>query len=75
MKMLDLLPIGDIDARLLQDLAPALADSFRVPCRIRGRRGSIRSSPFIPSADSTTPPKSCRRCSATPITEHGECWV
>jgi len=35
MKMLDLLPIGDIDAGLLQDLAPALANSFRLPCRIR----------------------------------------
>ena len=35
MKMLDLLPIGEIDARLLQDLAPALANAFRIPCRIR----------------------------------------
>ncbi len=34
MKMLDLLPIGDLDTRLLKSLAPALADSFRVPCRI-----------------------------------------
>lgn len=34
MKMLELLPIGNIDARLLQNLAPALADAFRVPCRI-----------------------------------------
>lgn len=34
MKMLDLLPIGDFDTRLLQNMAPALADSFRVPCRI-----------------------------------------
>ncbi len=38
MKMLDLLPIGDLDARLLKSLAPALADSFRVPCRILDRR-------------------------------------
>ena len=34
MKMLDLLPIGDLDARLLLPLASALADSYRVPCRI-----------------------------------------
>ena len=38
MKMLDLLPIGDLDARLLRSLAPALADSFRVPCRILDER-------------------------------------
>jgi archaemetzincin len=38
MKMLDLLPIGDLDARMLKPLAPALADSFRVPCRILERR-------------------------------------
>jgi len=34
MKTLDLLPIGDLDPRLLMSLAPALANSFRVPCRI-----------------------------------------
>jgi len=34
MKTLDLLPIGDFDPRLLKSLAPALADCFRVPCRI-----------------------------------------
>lgn len=38
MKMLDLLPIGDLDGRLLKVLAPALADSFRVPCRILEQR-------------------------------------
>ena len=38
MKMLELLPIGNLDARLLQNLAPALADAFRVPCRIAGER-------------------------------------
>ena len=36
--MLDLLAVGDIDARMLQDLAPALANSFRIPCRIRDVR-------------------------------------
>lgn len=34
MKTLDLLPIGDLDARLLENLARALARSFRVRCRI-----------------------------------------
>jgi archaemetzincin len=38
MKTLDLLPIGDFDARLLKSLAPALADAFHVPCRLLDRR-------------------------------------
>lgn len=38
MKTLDLLPIGDLDTRLLKTLAPALADCFRVPCRVLDRR-------------------------------------
>ena len=31
---LQLLPIGKLDGRLMQDLAPALADMFGVPCQI-----------------------------------------
>jgi archaemetzincin len=38
MKMVDLLPIGDLDTGLLKAMAPALADSFGVPCRILQRR-------------------------------------
>ena len=38
MKTLDLLPIGNFDERLLREVAPALADAFRVPCRIVGAR-------------------------------------
>jgi len=38
MKMIDLLPVGDLDEQLLYDLAPPLANSFRVPCRIRDLR-------------------------------------
>lgn len=34
MRIVELLPIGKIDERLLMDLGPALADAFRVPCRI-----------------------------------------
>lgn len=34
MKTLDLLPIGDLDGRLLKTLAPALADAYHVNCRI-----------------------------------------
>jgi archaemetzincin len=34
MKTLDLLPIGNLDERLLKTLAPTLAESFRVSCRI-----------------------------------------
>jgi archaemetzincin len=34
MRMLELLPIGNFDERLLRDVAPALADAFRVPCQI-----------------------------------------
>jgi len=38
MKTLDLLPIGDTDARLLKSLAPALGKTFHVSCRILERR-------------------------------------
>jgi len=38
MKTLDLLPIGNFDERLLREAAPALADAFRVPCRILADR-------------------------------------
>src|SRR5277367_1250416 len=31
---LQLLPIGKVDAGCLRDLAPALAETFRVPCEI-----------------------------------------
>jgi len=38
MKMLELLPIGNFDERLLRHVGPALADAFRVPCKIVGPR-------------------------------------
>jgi archaemetzincin len=34
MRIVELLPIGKIDERLLMDLGPVLADVFRVPCRV-----------------------------------------
>jgi archaemetzincin len=34
MKHLQLLPIGKLDGGLLLDLAPAMADTFRLPCEI-----------------------------------------
>jgi archaemetzincin len=34
MKMLDVLPIGDLDEQLLREVAPALADAFHVPCKM-----------------------------------------
>ena len=34
MKLLQLLPIGAFDARILLELAPAMADVFRLPCEI-----------------------------------------
>lgn len=37
-KMLHLLPIGDLDTRLLHDLALPLANSFRIPVRILDER-------------------------------------
>jgi archaemetzincin len=37
MKLLQLLPIGELPAGLLQGLAPALADTFRVPCEVFSR--------------------------------------
>jgi archaemetzincin len=38
MMLLQLLPIGDIDGRLLRELAPALADLFRMPTEVLGTR-------------------------------------
>jgi archaemetzincin len=35
---LHLLPIGKLEGRLLHDLAPALADTFGVPCQIESNR-------------------------------------
>jgi len=34
MKKLDLLPIGDLDERILENLAHGLTESLRVPCRL-----------------------------------------
>lgn len=34
MRVLQLLPIGEFDARLLCDLGPAMAETFRVPCEV-----------------------------------------
>lgn len=38
MKLLQLLPIGDIDGRLLRELAPILANLFHVPTEVLGVR-------------------------------------
>lgn len=37
MKVLQLLPIGNLDGGLLMDLKPALADAFHVPCEVLTR--------------------------------------
>ena len=37
MKLLQLLPVGNIDAALIEGLAPAMAEAFRVPCEIMPR--------------------------------------
>ncbi len=37
MKLLQLLPIGQLPAGLLKTLAPALANTFRVPCEVFSR--------------------------------------
>ena len=37
MKHLQLLPIGKLDGGLLMELAPAVADTFRMPCEILSR--------------------------------------
>jgi archaemetzincin len=34
MKLLQLLPIGDFDGRLLRELGPAMANVFHVPCEV-----------------------------------------
>ena len=38
MKLLQLLPIGDVEGRLLMELAPALAEIYRVPTEILSTR-------------------------------------
>jgi hypothetical protein len=38
MKLLQLLPIGDFDGRLLRELAPILANLFRVPTEVLALR-------------------------------------
>ncbi len=37
MKLLQLLPIGDLAPGLLHELGPVMADTFRVPCEIASR--------------------------------------
>jgi archaemetzincin len=34
MKLLHLLPIGNLDGRLLMELGPAIADAFHMPCEV-----------------------------------------
>lgn len=34
MKLLQLLPVGNVDQGLLRDLCPALEQTFRVPCKV-----------------------------------------
>jgi archaemetzincin len=34
MKLLQLLPIGNLDGHLLMDLGPAIADAFHMPCEV-----------------------------------------
>jgi len=34
MKLLQILPIGNVEDELLKDLRPALAETFRVPCKV-----------------------------------------
>jgi hypothetical protein len=34
MKLLHLLPIGNLDGGLLMELAPALAEIFHIPCEL-----------------------------------------
>jgi archaemetzincin len=38
MKLLQLLPIGELSPGLLRELGPALADTFRVPCEVLSRK-------------------------------------
>jgi archaemetzincin len=38
MKLLQLLPIGDLDDGLVRALAPALADLYRIPCEVSHAR-------------------------------------
>jgi len=58
MKLLQLLPIGDLDGGWLMDLGPALADAFHMPCEVlpcsldsevafHGERQQYHSSEFL----------------------------
>ena len=73
MKLLQLLPIGNCDGRLLTELAPAMANLFRVPTEVlQGRLDP--SSPITPNGSSITLRKFSRKCSATWALIRGVCW-
>ena len=70
MKVLQLLPIGEFDGRLLRELAPAMADMFRVPCEVL--RAAAGSGVRLPRRTATvsTLLRSCRPCRATSSADH-----
>jgi len=72
MKLLHLLPIGNVDDGLMKDLRPAVEETFRVPCKVL-RSGSIPSSPSTASASSITRLNSCTGCRLFLPATPGEC--
>ena len=75
MKMLELLPIGNFDARLLQNMAPALADAFRVPCRIAGVRIDPQFALSHRAPAVSLVRNVCRRCRLRHEWRPGGCWA
>jgi archaemetzincin len=78
MKFLQLLPIGDLDGRLLTDLAPAAARTFRVPWELipvrfdpefayHGERQQYHSSAILQSMQEYVSPDSWRVLGVTMV--------
>jgi archaemetzincin len=78
MKLLQLLPIGDLDGRLLMAMAPALSNLFRMPTEVlpvrldpefayHGERQQYHSSELLQAMQSYVGPDSWRVLGITPM--------
>jgi len=78
MKLLQLLPIGDFDGRLLRELAPAMANLFRIPTEVlavrlhpefayHGERQQFHSSEILQAMQSYVNPDSWRILGVTSV--------
>jgi archaemetzincin len=78
MKLLQLLPIGDLDGWLLRELGPALAEIFHIPCEVvpvcldpefayHGERQQYHSSEILQAMQQYVTPESWRVLGITPV--------